>query len=190
MAKPAALMLGFLLRFFVSYSQTTEVLDEPHHSITSADLGTRGIGLTRQQIIGQVTGINFGAGIGHGYNFAADVIGISNWGNCAYLFLNPRFYYNNPPERDGRIHIRPNYFGIQGKFTTGPFFNSSQQVRPTATAEAHFGLQTESNWGLFNYHFGGGYGFDLNSDSGGWYLALGLRIGFVISRKQKINMEE
>jgi hypothetical protein len=188
MIRQIAIFLLFLLMDFQLMAQENE-LQEPHTHLTSIDIATRGIGLSRQQMLNERLALNFTTGIGGGYNFSSDVIAVQWLSNpAAHLLINPRFYYNNPPAHDGRIHLRANYLGLQGKLSSGSLFSSKNRSRSTAMIEAHAGLQTESEKFLFNYHFGVGHGFDLGTGSSGWYIALNLRLGLRISRQQ--NREE
>ena len=183
MIRQTVVFLLFTLLHFALPAQVNE-LDEPHTHLTSIDIATRGIGLSRQQMLNERLALNFTTGIGGGYNFTSDVITVQWLSNpAAHLLINPRFYYNNPPKRDGRIHLRANYLGLQGKLSSGSLLNTNNRSRSTAMIEAHAGLQTESDLLLFNYHFGVGQGFDLGTGSSGWYIALNLRMGLRISRR-------
>ena len=182
--KKSVLLLVFMSLFiseiFAQKSNTTL------YSFPKVELGFQGMGVGYEIALGGKTLIDVNAGLGGGYTVNTGVN--YEWGfidPAFYAITEFRYYYNLPKRLSKNRNMgnnAGNYVGAQVKYATSEIFNIATNIslHNTLLTEVHWGIQR--NLGkkfLFNLHLGLGYAYDYYWDTGGLYVAFGVKFGFM-----------
>ena len=184
------------LSFFVTTSAQTS--KKSVINLTKLDLGFQGIGISYEpKLFGNFT-IDFGSGVGGGYDiYAADDEGPSILTNYEYSFEKPALYLSLAPKYFYNIQRRAdkgkntelnsaNYLGIRVKYVT-PLsqFDPYHPITATLLTNIHWGIQRTigGHW-LFNFQAGPGYAVTKDCNCGIIYPALDFKFAYVFGKKR------
>ncbi len=182
-----SLLLLVFMSFFISEIFSQQEKTPMLTSHPKIELGFQGLGVGYEFALGGKTVIDINAGLGGGYTVNNGTVSYE-WGfidPAFYAITEFRYYYNLPKrlaKNRNRGNNAGNYVGAQVKYATREVFNISSNVdlHNTLLTEVHWGIQR--NLGkkyIFNLHLGLGYAYDYDQDTGGLYLAIGAKFGYL-----------
>ncbi len=172
----------FITEIFAQQGSTSTLTSHP-----KIELGFQGLGAGYEFALGRKTLIDVNAGLGGGYTVNNGIVNYE-WGlidPAFYAITEFRYYYNLTKrlyKNKNMGNNAGNYVGAQVKFATPEVFNiaSNINLHNTLLTEVHWGIQR--NLGkefIFNLHLGLGYAYDYYWDTGGLYIAFGVKFGYM-----------
>ncbi len=180
------LLLAFM-GFFITETFAQQENISTLSSHPKIELGLQGLGVGYEIALGGKTLIDVNAGLGGGYTVNNGSVNYE-WGfidPAFYAITEFRYYYNLPKRLSKNRNTgnnAGNYVGAQVKYATSEVFNiaSNINLHNTLLTEVHWGIQRDlGKKFLFNLHLGLGYAYDYQWDTGGLYVAVGVKFGFM-----------
>ncbi len=176
------IMSFFITEIFAQQENMPMLVSHP-----KIELGLQGLGVGYEFALGGKTLIDVNAGLGGGYTVYNGTVNYE-WGiidPAFYMITEFRYYYSlkkRLAKNRNRGNNAGNYVGAQIKYATPEVFNiaSNINLHNTLLTEVHWGIQR--NLGkkfLLNLHLGLGYAYDYQQETGGLYIAFGLKFGLM-----------
>lgn len=183
-----------LILFFVylhGFAQNVSKDSSKLVSMAKIEFNFSGLGVNYELPIGKNLSLDNGIGFATGVQVLNDRI------HYEYKITNPvlyakselKYYYNRYVRVAKKLPTslgQGSYFAWQNKYNTQRFLDDKYKLSNTILIEAHWGIQ-RMLWEtlLFNTHIGIGRAFDFTTKGSSGYLALGVRISYIIPSLNK-----
>jgi hypothetical protein len=181
------IFLTFFLGFtHLSFGQSTASKTKLA-SLTKADFGLQGIGVTYEPRLFKKLTIDLSAGAGGGYDIAEGYLNykLELRKPAFYFSLTPKYFYNrNSRSIQGKNNLlnSGNFIGVRLKYVT-PNDRQVDFTRNSILMNVHWGIQRAIGNNLtINSHIGIGYAQDIDYNFGTIYPAIDFKFSYIFSK--------